>query len=136
MTSNVNGLKTELSAFDPSSTLRVLEEKIVEAGMQIFAKIDHAAGAKEAGLELRPTTLLIFGTAKAGTALMQAQQTVGIDLPLKALIWEDADGHTWVSYDDPHWLVARHGDLGDVKLTLDNMAGKIDQLVNRAISRL
>ncbi len=78
-------------------------------GMTVFARIDHAAGAKAVDMPLRPTELLIFGNARGGTPLMQAQQTVGIDLPLKALAWEDADGKTWLSYNEPAWLAARHG---------------------------
>jgi uncharacterized protein (DUF302 family) len=65
--------------------------------MTVFARVDHAAGAKEAGLELRPTEVLIFGSAKAGTPLMQADQTIGIDLPLKVLVWQDVAGKTWIS---------------------------------------
>src|SRR3954465_7472583 len=76
--------------------------------MTVFARVDHAAGAAEAGLPLRPTDLLIFGAAKGGTPLMQAAQTIGIDLPLKALVWQDESGKTWVSYNEPAWLAARH----------------------------
>ncbi len=77
--------------------------------MTVFARIDHAAAAKAEGLSLRPTELLIFGNARAGTPLMQAAQTTGIDLPLRALIWLDADGTTWLGYNDPDWFAARHG---------------------------
>ena len=77
--------------------------------MTVFARIDHGAGAEAVGLSLRPTELLIFGNARAGTPLMQAAQTVGIDLPLKALAWQDADGTTWLAYNDPEWFTARHG---------------------------
>ena len=77
--------------------------------MTVFARIDHRAAAEEVGLSLRPTELLIFGNARAGTPLMQAAQTIGIDLPLKALVWQDADGTTWFAYNDPDWLMARHG---------------------------
>jgi uncharacterized protein (DUF302 family) len=75
----------------------------------VFARIDHAAGASRAGLSLRPTELLIFGNATAGTPLMQTAQTIGIDLPLKALAWEDESGRVWLSYNDPGWLAQRHG---------------------------
>jgi uncharacterized protein (DUF302 family) len=76
--------------------------------MTVFAHIDHAAGAATASLPLRPTDLLIFGAAKGGTPLMQLVQTIGIDLPLKALVWQDAEGVTWLSYNDPAWLASRH----------------------------
>ena len=77
--------------------------------MAVFARIDHAAGAAEVGLTLRPTELIIFGNARGGTPLMQSVQTVGIDLPLKVLVWEDAGGKTWLSYNEPSWIAQRHG---------------------------
>ncbi|MGH6671374.1 MAG: DUF302 domain-containing protein [Xanthobacteraceae bacterium] len=77
--------------------------------MTVFARIDHAAGAREVGMALRPTELLIFGNARGGTPLMEAAQTVAIDLPLKALAWEDANGKVWLSYNKPAWIAARHG---------------------------
>lgn len=85
-----------------------LEAEVKARGLTVFAHIDHAAGAIAAGLALRPTDLLIFGNAKGGTPLMQAEQTIGIDLPLKALVWQDAAGATFLSYNDPHWLAQRH----------------------------
>jgi uncharacterized protein (DUF302 family) len=104
------GLVTAPSAHDVKETIDRLENDMKSKGMTIFARIDHAAGAKAVGLSLRPTELLIFGNAMAGTPLMQAQQTLGIDLPLKALAWEDASGKVWLSYNDPGWLATRHGD--------------------------
>ena len=86
-----------------------LEAEIRAHGMKVFDRIDHAAGATEAGLELRPTELIIFGNARGGTPLMQSIQTVGIDLPLKVLVWEDASGTTWLSYSEPGWIAQRHG---------------------------
>ena len=105
------GLTTIRSSFGPQDTMDRLEAAVKAKGMTVFARIDHAAGAAEAGLPLRPTAVLIFGNAKAGTPLMQSVQTVGIDLPLKALIWQDTSGDTWLSYNDPAWLAQRHGDL-------------------------
>jgi uncharacterized protein (DUF302 family) len=104
-----NGLMTVPSAHGVKDTMDRLELDVKSKGMTVFARIDHAAGATEAGLALRPTELLIFGNAKAGTPLMQLHQTIGIDLPLKALAWEDAAGQVWLSYNDPAWLAARHG---------------------------
>jgi len=86
-----------------------LEAEIRAQGMKVFARIDHAAGAAQAGLELRPTELIIFGSARGGTPLMQSVQTAGIDLPLKALVWEDASGEKWLSYNEPSWIAQRHG---------------------------
>jgi uncharacterized protein (DUF302 family) len=77
--------------------------------LTVFARVDHAAGAASVGLPLRPTEVVIFGNPKGGTALMQEQQSAGIDLPLKALVWEDADGKVWLTYNDPAWIAQRHG---------------------------
>jgi uncharacterized protein (DUF302 family) len=104
-----NGLTTIPSRYDVKATLDRLEAAATAKGMTIFARIDHGAGAAAAALPLRPTELLIFGNARGGTPLMQAEQTIGIDLPLKALAWEDATGKTWLSYNEPAWLAARHG---------------------------
>src|ERR1700677_98633 len=104
-----NGLTTIPSVHSAKETIDLIESNVKSKGMTIFARIDHAAGAKEAGLALRPTLLLIFGNAKGGTPLMQDKQQIGIDLPLKALAWEDASGKTWISYNDLKWLAQRHG---------------------------
>ena len=98
-----------LSGCEPKEAMNRLEVEVKARGMTVFARIDHAAGAEAAGLPLRPTEILIFGNAKGGTPLMQSNQTIGIDLPLKALVWRDASGNTWLSYNDPSWLAKRHG---------------------------
>ena|ERR1700680_782430 len=105
-----DGLVTVPSMRGVKEAIDRLERDVKSKGMTVFARVDHAAGAKEAGLALRPTELLIFGNAKAGTPLMQVYQTIGIDLPLKVLAWQDAAGKVWLSYNDPAWLAARHGD--------------------------
>ncbi|HXJ01852.1 MAG TPA: DUF302 domain-containing protein [Micropepsaceae bacterium] len=102
------GLITVPSSFAPAETMDRLEAAIKAKGIAVFARIDHAAGAAKAGLSLRPTELLIFGKAEGGTPLMQSSQTAGIDLPLKALVWQDASGKVWLSYNDPAWLAKRH----------------------------
>jgi uncharacterized protein (DUF302 family) len=94
----IQGFQTLPSAYDYHETSARLARYIALHGMSIFARIDHAAGAAEVGLALRPTEVLIYGNAKGGTPLMQIDQTFGIDLPLKALIWQDESGKTWVSY--------------------------------------
>ena len=104
-----DGLTTIPSSYGPKDTTDRLEAEIKARGMTLFARVDHAAGAAEVGLSLRPTEVLIFGNGKGGTPLMQATQTIGIDLPLKALAWQDAGGQTWISYNDPVWLTERHG---------------------------
>jgi len=128
-----DGLITIRSGSGPEETMNKFEAQVRAQGMTVFAHIDHAAGAAAAGLPLRPTELLIFGTAKAGTPLMQSDQTIGIDLPLRVLVWQDASGSTWLSYDDPAWLVRRHG-LDDevVKPTVDAMAAALNAIATTA----
>jgi len=103
------GLAVHRSKFDTEQTMRRLEAAVTKRGVSILAKIDHAAAAAKVGMELRPTAVLIFGNPRAGTPLMQAAQTVGIDLPLKALVWEDDAGGTWLAFNEPRWLAGRHG---------------------------
>jgi uncharacterized protein (DUF302 family) len=118
----IDGLTTIPSDFTARETANRLEAAVKEKGMAMFARIDHAAGATAAGLQLRPTELLIFGNAKAGTPLMQAAPTMGIDLPLKALVYEDSAGKVWLSYNEPHWLTQRHQLGNDVSRVSDAMA--------------
>jgi len=120
----VDGLTTLPSSHGPKDTMSRFEAEVKAKGMTVFARIDHAAGAAAAGLPLRSTELLIFGNAKAGTPLMQSVQTIGIDLPLKALVWQDASGNTWLSYNDPGWLAKRHGHQVDAAVSA--MAGALD----------
>ena len=108
-----------------------LEAEIRAKGMTVFARVDHAAGAAEAGLELGPTELIIFGNARGGTPLMEASQTAGIDLPLKALVWQDAAGKTWLSYNEPSWIVQRHG-LGVRAEIVDKMAAALSAISRKA----
>jgi len=103
-----DGLITIPSAFGPEETMNRLEAEVRAKGITVFAHVDHAAGAAAAGMALRPTDLLVFGAAKGGTPLMELGQTIGIDLPLKALVWQEATGATWLSYNDPSWLAERH----------------------------
>ena len=103
-----DGLITIKSSFGPEDTMKRLEAEVNAKGLTVFAHVDHAAGASAVGLSLRPTDLIIFGNAKGGTPLMQAGQEVGIDLPLKALVYEDADGKAWLVYNELPWLAERH----------------------------
>jgi uncharacterized protein (DUF302 family) len=90
-------------------TISRLQSMLQEKGVQIFALIDHSGEAKRAGIDMRPTKLLIFGNPKAGTPLMLASPSIAIDLPLKLLVWEDASGQVWISYNTPEYLQKRHG---------------------------
>ncbi|HTZ37599.1 MAG TPA: DUF302 domain-containing protein [Stellaceae bacterium] len=97
------------SAYGPEETMNRLEAELAAKGLTVFARIDHAAGAEAVGLALQPTELLVFGSARGGTPLMQAARTVGLDLPLRVLVWQDGARDTWLTYNDPRWLARRHG---------------------------
>jgi uncharacterized protein (DUF302 family) len=127
----MEGLTSIHSSFGPKETMDRLEAEIRAKGMTVFARIDHAAGAAEVGLKLAPTELIVFGNARGGTPLMQAVQTVGIDLPLKALVWEDASGKTWLSYNEPSWIAQRHG-LGVSAEIIDKMAAALSAISRKA----
>src|SRR5689334_19170184 len=120
----VDGLTSIQSSFGPKETMDRLEAEIRANGMEVFARIDHAAGAAKVGLTLAPTELIIFGNARAGTPLMQSVQTVGIDLPLKALVWRDAANKTWLSYNEAGWIARRHG-IADK----DGVVGKMSEML-------
>jgi uncharacterized protein (DUF302 family) len=130
-----DGLITIASSFGPEETADRLESEITARGMTVFARVDHAAGAAQVGMSLRPTELLIFGNAKGGTPLMQSDQAVGIDLPLKALVWEDVTGKTWVSYNDPQWIAKRHGLAGDANRVIDALAATLAAVARAATER-
>ena len=123
-----NGLITVDSPHDAAATLHWLETALAAKGMTVFAKIDHAAGAGAVGLKLAPTTVLIFGNAQAGTKLMQIDQRIGIDLPLKMLVWTDEGGKTRVSYNDPAWIAARYGITPETAPILTAMQGMFNVL--------
>lgn len=105
----VDGLTSVASSFSPKETLDRLEAQIKAKGLTVFARIDHAAGAAAVGMTLRPTEVVLFGNARGGTPLMLDQQTAGIDLPLKFLVWQDEGSKTWLSYNEPTWIARRHG---------------------------
>jgi uncharacterized protein (DUF302 family) len=127
----VQGLTTIRSNFGPQDTIDRLETAIKAKGMTVFARIDHAAGAAVVGLTLRPTEVVIFGNARGGTPLMQSVQTLGIDLPLKALVWQDTAGATWLSYNDPAWLAERHG-LSGAEAPVGAMTAALDAVAKAA----
>ncbi|MGD2096867.1 MAG: DUF302 domain-containing protein [Desulfobacterales bacterium] len=104
-----SGLITVKSSHDVKITADRLETVLKEKGMTVFIRINHSEGARKAGEKLRPTELVIFGNPKVGTPLMQCGQTIAIDLPQKALIWQDEAGQVWLTYNDPQYLAQRHG---------------------------
>lgn len=107
--SAADGLTRVASQYDVGTTMDRLKSTVEAAGMKVFARIDHAAGAAKVNQTLRPTQLLIFGSPKGGTPFMQCSQTVGIDLPLKMLAWQDESGKVWLGYNEPAYLAQRHG---------------------------
>ena len=104
-----HGMIAHESPHGPEATLARLVDQLKQRNLNVAARIDHRAAARGIGQTLRPTEVLIFGNPQAGTPLMQCAQTLGIDLPMKALVWVDAGGRTWLGYNDPVWLVHRHG---------------------------
>jgi uncharacterized protein (DUF302 family) len=127
-----DGLTTIPSSFAAKETMDRLETAVKAKGLTVFARVDHAAGAAAAGLPLRPTELLIFGNARGGTPLMQADQAVGIDLPLKALVYEDASGKVWLVYNNPAWLAQRHGLGPNVEATVKALEAALHALSTAA----
>ena len=123
-------LETVRSAFSVDEALARVERAVTAAGMKVFARIDHGAEARRVGLTMRPTVVLVFGNPKAGTPLMTARRTAAIDLPLRALVWEDDDGMTWLTYNTPELLVSRHG----VDAALAGKLAPVAQLLRQAVT--
>ncbi len=109
-------------------TISRLQSMLQEKGVQIFALIDHSGEAKRAGIDMRSTKLLIFGSPKAGTPLMLASPSIAIDLPLKLLVWEDAGGQVWISYNTPEYLQKRHA----LPQNLSDALGAVEALAKNA----
>ena len=126
-----DGLLALTSAHSVSETTNRLEAVLGKAGFKVFARVDHGAGAASVDMPLAPTELLIFGKPEAGTVLMQQQATVGIDLPLKYLVWQDADGKVMVGWNDPNWLAARHG-INQSLPPLQKMQGALKKFASEA----
>jgi uncharacterized protein (DUF302 family) len=128
---SIEGLTTVQSNLGLEETRSRLEAEIKAHGMIIFARINHAALAGEAGLVLGPTEVILFGNPRGGTPLMQASQTIGIDLPLKALVWQDASGTTWLSWNEPAWLAKRH-EVSGADRPIAAMSGALADIVVKA----
>jgi len=127
----IEGLTSIRSSFDPKATIDRVEAEIRARGLNVFARIDHAAGAAEVGLPLAPTELIIFGNARGGTPLMQSAQTVGIDLPLKILVWQDTANDTWLSYNEPRWIARRHN-VANAEPVVSKMTTMLSAIVKKA----
>jgi uncharacterized protein (DUF302 family) len=129
-----DGLTTVESHFGPKETLDRLEADVKAKGLTVFARIDHAAGAAAVGMTLLPTAVLIFGNARGGTPLMQSNQLIGIELPIKVLVWQDTSGKTWLSYVDPGSLAKRYGLPAETATAVGNLTGVLRALTTKAAS--
>jgi uncharacterized protein (DUF302 family) len=128
------GLTQVKSAHSVAETAQRLEAALKEKGLTLVARVDHTEAAKKVGMELRPTVLFIFGNPKSGTPLMQCGQSMGIDLPLKALIWEDKEGQVWFGYNDLQYLAKRHG-ISGCEAPLKQAEGALSALATAATAR-
>jgi uncharacterized protein (DUF302 family) len=127
--SSVPGMANVKSPYSVDETVRRLEVVLGAKGIPILARINHAAGAIAAGLSMRPTEVLIFGNARAGTPLMLAAPLLALDLPLKTLIWENENGAVWVSYNTPEYLQERHGFPEELMANISGIRGIVEQAV-------
>jgi uncharacterized protein (DUF302 family) len=124
-----NGIVDVPSRYPVPETLARLEEILKDKGITVFALIDHSGEAEKAGLKMRPTQLLVFGSPKSGTPLMVAAPRLAIDLPLKALAWQDEKGQVWLSYNAPEYLQQRHGFPEALVKNIAGIAGLVEQAV-------
>lgn len=127
-----DGLIHLSSPYSTSETLTRLEEILLTKGIPIHARVNHSGDAQRAGLAMNPTQLLIFGNAKAGTPLMIARPSIAIDLPLKALAWQDDDGKVWLSYNSPDYLAQRHDLPGDLLKNISVIKALCEEAVSHA----
>ena len=132
---SMNGLITIQSDYSVKETIDRLASIVESKGLAVFARIDHAANAEKADMPLRPTELLIFGNPKAGTVLMQDNQTAGIDLPVKALAWQDEAGKNWLTYNETKWIADRHDLSEKSNQTLKAIEEGMTLVVNAATKR-
>ena len=130
---SADGLVAVKSPYSAKDTMTRFEEAVTKKGLTVFARIDHAAGAAKIGKTLRPTEVLVFGNPQGGTPFMECEQTVGIDLPLKALVWEDAAAQVWVGYNDPVYLAQRHGVASCP--AVENLRKALGALVETSVAR-
>jgi len=128
------GMVNMKSAYDVTTTADRLESTLIKKGMTVFTRINHTEGAMNVGMQLRPTELIIFGNPKVGTPLMQCNQGAAIDLPQKALVWQDESGQVWLSYNDPSYLVERHNITGCTEV-LKKINGALANFARVATSR-
>ena len=126
-----DGLKMVTSQHDVSETTNRLESIVKAAEFRVFARIDHSGAAQRIDISLRPTQLLIFGKPKAGSALMQSDQRMGIDLPVKYLVWQDEAGQVQIGWNDPAWIAERHG-VTDKAPVIEKMSMALEKMATKA----
>jgi uncharacterized protein (DUF302 family) len=124
------GIISKASKYSVPETLDRVDALLQSKGIKIFVRVDHSGEAEKAGLQMPPTQLLIFGNPKGGTPVMLAAPTAAIDLPLKALAWQDGDGKVWLSYNDPEYLKKRYGLTDDQLKTIAGTGSLIEQALN------
>jgi uncharacterized protein (DUF302 family) len=129
-----DGLIAVKSPHSVKETIDRFEAAARARGLNVFLRVDHAAGAKKIGKELRATELLVFGNPQGGTPLMECAQSAGIDLPLKALAWQDAGGQVWLAYNDPRYLATRHGG-GECGPVVSNLTKALAGLAKEAVKQ-
>lgn len=129
MPGNENGLVQVASPYPVGQTLARFEAILEARGLRVFALVDHSGEAEKAGLAMRPTKLVIFGSPQAGTPVMVAAPTTAIDLPLKVLVWEDSGGKVWLSYNDPAYLKQRHNIPADLVKNISAVGALIEKAV-------
>lgn len=130
---NVEGLVSKPSPHGVAETLDRLEGVLEDKGIRVALRWPHGDRASGAGIELRETAVLVFGNPKIGSHLMTSRQTAGIDLPMKALAWRDADGQVWLGYNDPEWIARRHG-IDDRDDVIEKMSKALDGLTDAAVA--
>jgi uncharacterized protein (DUF302 family) len=127
MPANEHGLIHAASRFTVAETLNKLLVLVEARGLKVFTVVDHSGEAEKAGLKMRPTQLVIFGSPKGGTPVMVAAPTIAIDLPLKMLVWEDADGKVWISYNSPEYLQQRHSVPAELVKNISAVGGLVEK---------
>jgi uncharacterized protein (DUF302 family) len=127
--SSAEGVISRPSAHSVDETMRRLDEVVRGKGLTVFARIDHRAGAREAGLDMQEEQVLIFGNPRAGTPLMVARPVVGLDLPLRVVVWSASDGRVWASYQDGAYIASRYGLPAGLEKNISAVAALVDAAV-------
>jgi len=131
--SAVDGLVVQKSPYSVSESLDRMTALLDKKGIKVMARVPHSQAAAGVGIEMQPAELLIFGNPKLGSPLMQSQPTTAIDLPMKLIAWQDADGQVWIAYNDPAWIAKRHG-ITDRDAVIAKMSGALKGLSAKVVA--